>query len=474
MGILTVINTTVGSSLPSGAVLFLQEYFGFQGREQLVLPNSIYLVGYVLGPLVFGPLSETYGRRSTMIITFLTFTAFTLGCALAPTWAGLIVFRLLVGISGSSPISVVGGIYADIYNDPVTRGRAMALFMASTTLGPIVGPIISGFISVITWRWTFWVALILAGVTWIPLIFLPETYGPVILKWRAQKLRKETGNPDIYSPIELERKGIKEMMTVVLTRPIRMFVFEMIVLTVCLYLALIYAVFYIFFQAYPVIFGGIYGFNPGEQGLAFIPIVVGAAISLSIYIAWDYYLQRAKDMGKPWANSEEYRRLPLACLGGPLFVVALFWIGWTARADIHWIVPILSGIPFGVGFLLIFMALLNYLVDAYEIFAASAFAAASCTRSIFGAILPFAGRPMYINLGVGWACSLLGFLSALMCVIPFAFIKYGPVIREKSKFCQYLKEKKRSTQEEEEKENERSTERIRSQSGQKDDPGEKV
>lgn len=99
--------------------------------------------------------------------------------------------------------------------------------------------------------------------------------------------------------------------------------------------------------------------------------------------------------------------------------------------------------PFGIGFLLIFISLTNYLVDAYDVFAASAVAAATCSRSIFGTVLPFAARPMYQRLGVGWACSLLGFLSAGMCLVPFAFIKYGDRIRAKSPFCQQLAEEKR-------------------------------
>jgi hypothetical protein len=96
-------------------------------------------------------------------------------------------------------------------------------------------------------------------------------------------------------------------------------------------------------------------------------------------------------------------------------VGSLFWLGWTARADIHWIVPILSALPFGVGFLLIFMALINYVVDAYEIYAASAMGATSAARSVFGVVLPFAARPLYSRLGVDWSVPLdqkrLSFLS---------------------------------------------------------------
>ena len=93
------------------------------------------------------------------------------------------------------------------------------------------------------------------------------------------------------------------------------------------------------------------------------------------------------------------------------------------------------------------MALLNYLTDAYQIYAASALAAASCSRSIFGVLLPLAARPMYERLGVSWASSLLGFLSLGMTIIPFAFIKYGDRIRAHSKFCQYLSERDKASEE---------------------------
>ena len=112
----------------------------------------------------------------------------------------------------------------------------------------------------------------------------------------------------------------------------------------------------------------------------------------------------------------------------------------------------LAGVPFGMGFILIFMALLNYLTDAYEIFAASAMAASSCCRSIAGAVLPFAATPMYRRLGVPWATSLLAFLSLGMCGIPFLFLWKGDRIRAGSKFCKFLKERKENEREELERE----------------------
>lgn len=293
------------------------------------------------------------------------------------------------------------------------------------------------------------------------MVFLPETYVPVLLTKKARRLRKEGDKTNAYAPAELERKGLRHMVTVVLTRPFRMLFQEAIVLFTCLYLSIAYAIFYLYFQAYPIIFQGprsksafqtphamrlclhgfvgIYKMSPGVAGLAFLPIGVGAALCAIIFLWYDSYLAKAQKRKAPWASIEEYRRLPLATVGGPLYVISLFWLGWSAYATVHWIVPMLSGVFFGLGFLLIFMAMINYLTDAYETFAASAQAIASTSRSIFGALLPLGAGPMYRNLGVHWASSLLAFLSLAMAIIPFAFIKYGDRIRANSRFCQELK-----------------------------------
>jgi len=268
---------------------------------------------------------------------------------------------------------------------------------------------------------------------------MPETYGPVVLTKRAKKLRKDTGDSNIVSPLELQSRNLREMFFLTMTRPFRMLLYESIVSLTSLYLALAYAIFYLYFEAYPIIFQGIYGMSAGVSGLMFLPIGVGAVLACLLFIWYDGFLARAKARDAKWANIEEYRRLPLACIGGPLYVISLFWVGWTSSPHIHWVVPFLSGIPFGMGYLLIFMAMLNYLTDAYETLSASAQSAASCARSIFGAVIPLAAKPMFNRLGVDWACSLIAFLSLGVSIIPFAFIRYGDRIRANSKFCQELK-----------------------------------
>ncbi|KAI2637675.1 major facilitator superfamily protein [Hypomontagnella submonticulosa] len=441
VGAIAVANSTLGSALPSGAVSFIAADFGVTNSQLLTLPITCYLIGYILGPVVFGPLSETYGRRPITLGTFVFYTIFTLACALAPNFAALVVFRLFAGIFASSPPAVTGGIYADIYSDPKARGRAMAGYMAATTLGPAMGPLMSGYLSVMGWRWTFWVALMIVGASWPFLLLLPETFGPVLRRKHAASSGSSVGagGIDAIASTQLTRENWHHLFTRVLARPVKMFCTESIVLFSCLYLSLIYAIFYLFFEAYPIIFEDMYGMTPGECGLMFIPIGVGALLSFVVYLGYDHIYQRAQAQGKPWVKVEEYRRLPLACIGGPLFSATIFWLAWAAQPSVHWIVPAIAGVPFGIGFLLIFMALINYLADAYGIFAASALAAASGTRSVLGAILPLATDAMYGRLGVNWATSLLGFLSLLMALIPFAFIRFGRHLRENSKFSQSLK-----------------------------------
>lgn len=83
--------------------------------------------------MIWGPLSESYGRKWVMIGSFAYFTIFAIASAAAPNFAALVVFRLMVGLGGSCAISVVGGVCADIYHDPVSRGRSMAIFMVRTS-----------------------------------------------------------------------------------------------------------------------------------------------------------------------------------------------------------------------------------------------------------------------------------------------------------------------------------------------------
>ncbi|CCF44850.1 major facilitator superfamily transporter [Colletotrichum higginsianum] len=440
-GFTCTFNGNLGSSMPSGALDAISEQFDVSNRVHLILLNSLFMCGYVLGPLLFGPLSEYIGRRPVLIGTYLGYFVFMLACSGAPNYPALLVFRLLSGINAAAPTTVIGGLYADILDDPAVRGNAMAVYMTVTTVGPLIGPIVSGFSSPVSWRWPFWIAGIIAACG-LPLVLtLPETYAPVLHNKAAKRQMKRNkgaeGKQQQQQQQEQEQQQQLELkpfeVRKIFLRPMKLLFTEPILLFTSAYLTLAYAVFYLLFQAYPVIFQGFYGLSPGMAGLAFLPVVVGVALALVNFWTWTWYHDRETKAGAKWTQNPINRRLPLACMAAPLMVIALFWLGWTVWPSTSPVVSMLSGILFGWGFNMLFMGMINYLTDVFRQYSASAHAAASMTRSIGAILLPLAADSMYADLGVHWAPSLLGFVALAMGTIPFIFIRFGDRLSRSSK-----------------------------------------
>ncbi|KAM0504561.1 hypothetical protein D7B24_001309 [Verticillium nonalfalfae] len=427
-------NSNLGSSLPSNAATAIQVDLAI-ARGPLVWLNSLYMLGYAIGPLLFGPLSEHIGRRPVILYAYAGYMLCTMACALSDRFALLLAFRFLTGFVASAPNATVGGLLADAHPEQGERGRAMAYFTCAAVAGPLFGPLVSGFAQGHSWQLVFWVGFAIAGVG-LPLpLLLPETFAPVLEKRRARAAGDAVDEEAVSGSSE---KSLAAELRIVFTRPAVMMVKEPIVLWTALYLALVYSILYLFFQAYPVIFQGVYDLSSGMIGLGYLPILAGILLALAGVFIYDAQLAKYQARGSRWASNETHRRLPLAYIGGPLVTLGLFWLGWSSTRTVHPAVPLLSGLPFGAGYMLIFVAMVNHLSDAYREFSASAHAAASTTRSLAAAFLPVAAAPMYAALGVPWACSLLGFAALALDAVPFVFVRFDAAIRRRSPFCQKL------------------------------------
>jgi DHA1 family multidrug resistance protein-like MFS transporter len=219
-------------------------------------------------------------------------------------------------------------------------------------------------------------------------------------------------------------------------RPFTLCFREPIIFLLNSYVALIYGIFYAFFEAYPIVFGEIHGFNSGETGLAFLGILIGTFITVAGYFTWmhksrDKYYDENGDIAPE-------RQLPPACLGALALPVSLIWFGWTGNfVSVHWICPIISTMVFSVGGCLIFNCIFSYLTDAYPKYAASVLAGNDFMRSMFGAGFPLFASAMFHNLGVGWASTLLGCLTIVFVPIPFVLVRYGRRIRLASKHARH-------------------------------------
>jgi len=128
-------------------------------------------------------------------------------------------------------------------------------------------------------------------------------------------------------------------------------------------------------------------------------------------------------------------RLPPAIVGAVALPIGLFWFAWTNGPSVHWSVSIIGTAPFGFGMVLVFLGCMNYLIDAYTIYAASVLAANSVLRSIFGTVFPLFTTYMFNNLGIHWASSIPAFLALACTPFPFIFYKYGEPIRLKCKYA---------------------------------------
>lgn len=230
-----------------------------------------------------------------------------------------------------------------------------------------------------------------------------------------------------------------ELLKVNLKRPFMLTVTEPICLFWDVYIALVYGCLYLCFVAYPIVFQDIRGWTPGFTGLSFAGIGVGSMI----VICAEPLIRRminahVKDpeTDRPYPEA----MVSVVCIASVLIPVGEIIFAWTCTPNVHWIVPIIAGVPFGMGNAGVFIYASNYLVQSYGIYAASALAGNAVLRSIMGATLPLAGPSLYATLGPNWAGFLLGMLEAAFIPIPFIFYKYGHKIRNKSTLIRQMAE----------------------------------
>lgn len=278
-----------------------------------------------------------------------------------------------------------------------------------------------------------------------------ETYAVVILNRKAARLRKETGNLALTSitdstltPIALFKRS--------LIRPLKLLLLSPIVLALSLFSALVFGLTFLLFTTFPLVFEKQYGFSSGVTGLSYLGLAMGMIFGVVLFSALSDKI--LKKQAKGGEMKPEYR-LPLMVYLMPVMPIGFFWYGWSAHERVHWIVPILGTLFIGIGSLFVIVSVSaadfrsrasstiyasngsaqmpaqTYLVDAFGPYAASALAANTILRSLFGTFLPLAGPPMYKTLGLGWGNTLLGFLALSFAPIPWLFYRYGEQVRKR-------------------------------------------
>ncbi|KAJ8082377.1 hypothetical protein PM082_008232 [Marasmius tenuissimus] len=433
----------VSSSMIAPASSRVAEEFGITSTVMIAMTTSIFILAYAIGPLFLGPLSEIYGRSRIVQGANLFYLVWNLSCGFAQSEAQLIAFRFLSGLGGSAPLAIGGGVLGDTWAAE-ERGKAIAVYSLAPLMGPVVGPIAGAWIAQLSdWRWVFWsTSIVDAAIQIAGLFYLKETYAPVLLERKAERIRK-TLNSDsekghvkkVRTIYDGEHRRWRAIFAKAMTRPFALFAREPIAQVIGLYMAYIYGIFYLFLTTLPDIFGRIYQQKPGIAGINYLALGIGltGASQLNARTMDKIYIRlknRNGGVGRP-----EFR-VPSMIIGSLFLPIGLFLAGWAAEAELHWVVVDIGLVFIGAGVILNFQAMQTYVVDCFTLHAASAMAAVSCLRSLAGFGFPLFAPAMYDALGYGIGATILGTISIVIgWPAPLVFWKYGEAIRKRSKYA---------------------------------------
>lgn len=378
---------------------------------------SFFTFTVAIFPIILAPLGEKYGRRPVYLTTFGLFFLFFLPNALAKNIQTVLISRFISGAVGSAGSTMVGGTLSDIWS-PEQRQIPMALFALSALLGTPMGLI--GFTwagGSISWRWIFWVMLMLSVPSFLAIIFAFRHES--LTKEMRLRLREKTNSSS---------SSIKDKEFLPILRPLFFLATEPITFVLSLWIAFAWGTLYLFLEAIPLVFAP-YGFTHDHmsRGLSFVGIGIGALIGFVLHMLILHFRQTIK---------RPEQRLPEACAGALLFSIGFFIFAWTAKpGKMHWIVPQLGTSIIMIGLYLVYICIFDYLADCYGSFTSSATAAQSFLRNILATAFPLIAKRMYDNLSFPWASSLLGFCALVLAFAPFLLLWKGKMLRERSPFA---------------------------------------
>lgn len=428
---------TWGSSIYSVATPGLSQIYHVK-PVVTSLGVSFYVLGFAFGPIIWSPLSELYGRKLPMVLSTFLATCFFFASATSTNLQTLLITRFFSGATGSAPLTTGAAALSDIY-DNLSRGIAVDIFAVTIFFGPMVAPIAGGFIveSYLGWRWTLYLTGIMTGASLLACIFLlEETYPPVLLSKKSERLREATGIWGIHSSQDTVKPDLKAIVTVSIARPIKMLFTEPIILLISIYNGFCYAILYLCLSSYPYTYVVKYHWQLSHAMLPYVGVLIGMLISgtlLVFYYEPKYNKLVEANGGRPQAEGRLIPMMP----AGIAFAIGLMWFFWTGNYayKVHWMVPTAAGLFIGFGLLGVFVPSINYIIDSYLFFAASAVASLTFLRSLMGAASPLFADYMFEGMGLNWAGLLLGLVAFALAPVPFLFHIYGKRLRGSSKFA---------------------------------------
>lgn len=204
--------------------------------------------------------------------------------------------------------------------------------MLTSQIGPIIGGFMAGRT---TWRWMFWSTSIFQAVMLaVTMATFPETYGPVILRRRAAKLRKETGDARHHTAEEHKQGKVSAVKTLssALSRPFRLLLFHPIIQLTSLMSGFGYGTLYVVLSTYSSLWTDQYHQSVEISGLHYITCSLGEILGAQT-MGWlmDHYFKK-----QVRANSTPENRLPLMIPSIAIGWGGMLMYGWLAQYRLHW------------------------------------------------------------------------------------------------------------------------------------------
>ncbi|KAB5581296.1 major facilitator superfamily domain-containing protein [Coniochaeta sp. 2T2.1] len=419
--------------------------------EDINLTVTIYLAMQGCSPMLWGPLSDKYGRRPLLLVCLLILVGSSLGLALCPASAFwlLLLLRALQAGGCASTISLGAGVIGDIATVD-ERGGFFGMFNLGPMLAPCIGPALGGVLSeYLGWRSIFWfLAISSAACLAMILFFLPETMrslagngsrgqagfplGPLVHIVGPRTQPSEPSKSDASGRPDVQKLS---------TNPFRLLIYRDIALTLT-YTGIVYAVNYTITSTLSSSFKVTYPYlSETLLGVCYLSSGVGMILGSTItgkFFDWDYARIKLQcgaasiDSGQESITNEdaevpiEYARLrasPFLLLG---FVASVVGWGWCIQEKASIAAPLILQATLGYTSIAILNSTMTLMIDLVKDQSSGVIACTNLVRCSFAALLVSLIDKATQSLGYGWTYTLLGGLSGLLLPCIYIEIRNGP------------------------------------------------
>ncbi|KAJ5640320.1 MFS general substrate transporter [Penicillium longicatenatum] len=411
---------TLATSIYIASIPGIMQEFNV-GRTLAISPVTFYAMGFVVGPMCTSALSEEFGRQYIYKTSLLLHVIFTVIAGCATDFYTIALCRAISGLVGSPAITVFAGVLNDLWRMPEDRlGVLLFVFYGlGGAIAPEIGPVVGeSIVASYGWRWSFWLTAILVGTCFLAMLFVPETFEPEIRR----------------KALNLPRDSWRKALAPAFARPVHMLLVEPIIFPTTAIVTMSQIVIFILYAGYPTVLERIYGFSSYQVGLAFLPLLVGSLLAAPVLALVD---RRKRGLVSPTPEDN----LPGAMLAAILLPASIFWLAWTARPTIHWICPLLAGVPYGLGFALSQLVYPLYKNEVYGAgLGASSLAIDVSMRYLLSCVFPLFTIPLIDCIGFDWVMTACALVMIALAPVPWLLQKHGLLLRGRSYYLANAKQ----------------------------------